>query len=83
MKKGVLLDLGTATAKVMDVVALEGNEVAGASEVDAPVRVPVARGAVVRNTVEVAVRHGHAIVGVVSKDEMLTANTGSLGGGSV
>lgn len=83
MKKGVLLDLGAATAKVMDVVALEGNQVAGASEVDAPVRVPVARGAVVRDTVEIAVGYGHAVAGVVSEDEVLAANTRRLRKASV
>ena len=81
MQQCVLLDLGTATAKVMDVVAFESDEVTGASEVDAPVCVPVTRGAVVGDTVEVAIGHGHAVVGVISEDEVLATNSGSLGKG--
>lgn len=46
VKQSVALDLGAATTKVVDVVALEGDEVARAIEVDTPVSVAVARRAV-------------------------------------
>lgn len=55
MQKGVTLNLGGASAGVVDVVALHGDEIAGAEEVDAPVVVAVAGGGVVAGTVDEAV----------------------------
>lgn len=46
MKQSVALDLGAATTKVVDVVALEGDEIIRAIEVDTPVSVAVTRCAV-------------------------------------
>lgn len=42
----VTLDLGAATTKVVDVVALEGDQITRAIEVNTPVSVAIACGAV-------------------------------------
>lgn len=52
MQKGVALDLGGASAGAVDVVALHGDEIAGAGEVDAPVVVAVAGGGPVAGAVD-------------------------------
>lgn len=44
MQDGVTLDLGAAAAGMVNVVALQGDQVVGAVEVDGPVVVGVACG---------------------------------------
>jgi hypothetical protein len=46
VKKSVALNLGAATAEMVDVVALESDEITRAIEVDTPVSVAVTGGAV-------------------------------------
>jgi hypothetical protein len=44
VEKRISLDFGTATAEVVYIVALQGNQITRSGEVDAPVRVTVACG---------------------------------------
>jgi hypothetical protein len=78
MEEGVALDLGATAAGVVDVVALHGDHVAGAIQVDTPVVVAVAGGGVVGFTVDVAVGDGDAVVGLGAEDDVLATDTGSL-----
>jgi hypothetical protein len=61
VKKSVAGNLGGAAAHVVDVVALECDQVAGASEVDAPVVVSIAGGRVRADAVEVVVGDGDSV----------------------
>ena len=74
VQKGVALDLGRTSAGVVDVVALHGNEIAGAVEVDAPVVVAIAGGGPVAGTVDEVVRDGDALGGLSAEDDVLTAD---------
>ena len=78
MQQSVTLDLGTTTAGVVDVVALHGDHVAGAVEVDTPVVVTIASGRVVGFTVDERVGDGHAVVGFGAEDDVLTSNASGL-----
>lgn len=78
VKQSVALNLGAASTEVVDVVALESDEIARAIEVDTPVSVAVTCGAVRGDTVKVGVGDGHAVVGAGSEDEVLTADTCGL-----
>lgn len=78
VEEGVAADLGAAAAGVVDVVALHGDHVVGASEVDGPVVVTVAGGAPGGRTVDLAVGDCHAVACLLSKDDVLAANLGSL-----
>jgi hypothetical protein len=78
VQQSVALDLGGAAAGVVDVVALHGDHVVGAIEVDAPVVVAVAGGRVVRETVDVAVGDGDAVVGLGAEDDVLATDAGGL-----
>lgn len=80
VQEGVALDLGGATAGVVDVVALHGDEIAGSVEVDSPVVVTVAGGGVVADTVDEVVGQGHALGGIGTEDDVLASNAG---GGNV
>ena len=61
VQKRVALHLRAPPAHVVDVVALQGNQVARAGEVEAPVVVSVAGCRVVGHAVEVAVGDGYAL----------------------
>lgn len=63
VQQGVASDLGSATRGVVDVVALQGDQVVGASEVDSPVVVAVAGCAPACVAVELAVGERHAVGG--------------------
>lgn len=76
MQKSVTLDLGGTAAGVVDVVALQGDEIAGSVEVDTPVVVAVAGGGVVTDTVDEAVGDGHTLGGIGTEDNVLAADTG-------
>ena len=78
VQERVALDLGGAAGGVVDVVALEGDEVGGSVEVDAPVVVAVAGSRVVRLAVDEAVGDGHAVVGFGAEDDVLAADAGGL-----
>lgn len=78
MQQRVALNLGRAARKVVDVVALERDEIVGAVEEEAPVCVCVAVGRVSRGTVKVVIRDGDARVGLGAEDEMLAADERGL-----
>lgn len=78
MQNGVTLNLRRAAAGVVDVVALEGDQVVVAIEVDAPVVVAVAGGRVVRFTVDEGVGDGDAVVFLGAEDDVLAADALSL-----
>lgn len=73
-------DLGAAARGVVDVVVLEGHQVARAGEVQRPVVVGVAGGRPRRAAVDLAVGNGHAVGGRVSEDNVLAADEGGLCG---
>jgi hypothetical protein len=77
VQESAALDLRGTTASVVDVVALQGDVVVGAVEVDTPVVVAVAGSGVVGGTVDVAVGDGHALGGLGTQDDVLTANASS------
>ena len=78
VQQGVAADLGGAPRGVVDVVALEGNQVVGARQVQRPVVVVVAGGGPVGVAVEVVVGDGDAVGGVVAEDEHLAADEGEF-----
>lgn len=75
---GVALDLGRAAAGLVQVVALQGDLVAGAVQVDVPVVVVVAGGRVVGFAVDVVVGEGDAVAGFGAEDVVLAADAGGL-----
>ena len=77
VQKSVTLDLGGTAGGLVDVVALHGDEIAGAVKVDTPVVVAVTGGGVVAGAVDVAVGDGHALGGVGTEDDVLATNAGS------
>lgn len=78
MEQSVALDLGGTAAGVVDVVALHGDHVVGAVEVDAPVVVAIAGCGPVAFAVDVGVGDGNAVVGFGSEDDVLTTDAGGL-----
>jgi hypothetical protein len=62
---------------VVNVVALKGDIVVGTVKVDTPVVVAIAGSGVAGGTVDVAVGDGHALGGIGTQDNVLTANAGS------
>lgn len=78
VEESVAADLGAASAGVVDVVALHGDHVVGAGEVDGPIVVTVAGGAPGGRTVNLAVGDSHAVACFFSKDDVLAADFGSL-----
>lgn len=79
VQDGVTLDLGAATAGMVDVVAFQGDQVVGTVEVDGPVVVGVACGGPGGVAVDVAVGDGHALGGLGAQDDVLTTDASSLG----
>jgi hypothetical protein len=78
VQEGVALDLGGAAAGVVDVVALQGDEIAVTIEVDGPVVVSVTGGRVGGDTVDEVVGDGHALGGLGTQDDVLTTDASSL-----
>jgi hypothetical protein len=78
VKVGVALDLGGATTGLVEVVALEGDLVAGTIKVHVPVVVAVAGGRPVGFTVDVVVGDRDAVVSFSAQDVVLTTNASSL-----
>ena len=76
--EGVAADLGGAAGCVVDVVALEGDEVVGARQVERPVVVVVAGGGPVGVAVELVVGDGDAVGGAGAEDDHLAADEGEL-----
>lgn len=75
---GAAAELGGAAASVVDVVVLEGDGVALASEVDAPVVVGVALCGPAGAAVDEVVGDGYAVIAAVAGDDVLTADERSL-----
>lgn len=75
---GTAAELGGATAGVVDVVVLEGDGVAGASEVDAPVVVGVALRGPAGAAVDEVVGDGYTVVAAVAGDDVLAADERGL-----
>ncbi|KAI3481829.1 hypothetical protein L1887_55537 [Cichorium endivia] len=67
VEERVAADFGAAAAGVVDVVALEGYEVAGAGEVQSPVVVVVAGGGPGGGTVDLRVGNSDTLAGAVSE----------------
>lgn len=78
VQHGVAADLGRAAARVVDVVALQGDLVVGASGVQRPVVVAVAGRRVVRLPVEFVVGEGDAVGGCFAQDDHLAPDHGEL-----
>jgi hypothetical protein len=55
MEKGIALDLGGATAEMVDVVALESDKITGAIEVDDPVVISITCRAIVADSVKIGI----------------------------
>ena len=75
---GATAELGGATAGVVDVVVLEGDGVALAGEVDAPVVVGVALCGPAGAAVDEVVGDGDSVVAAVAGDDVLATNERSL-----
>ena len=78
MEKGVALNLGATTAGVVDVVALHGDHVGVAIQVDSPVVVGIAGGGPFADTVDVVVRESDAVVSGGAQHVVLTTDASSL-----
>lgn len=77
VQEGAALDLGRTTAGVVNVVTLHRDVVVGTVQVDSPVVIAVAGGRVTGRAVDVAVGDGHALGGLGTEDNVLSANAGS------
>lgn len=77
MQEGAALDLGGTATGFVDVVALQGDVVVGTVKVDTPVVVAIAGSGVGGGTVDEAVGDGHALGGIGTQDNVLTANASS------
>lgn len=78
MEEGVPSDLGAAARCVVDVIALQCDEVAGAEEQDGPVMMPVASRAPGCGAVEFGVGYRYSVRGAVAGDEHLSADERDL-----
>lgn len=78
MEKSVASHLWAATAGVVDVVALHGDHVVGAEEVDSPVVVVVASGGPAGVSIKLGVGNGDTTGCGGSSDEVLTTDEGNL-----
>lgn len=74
MEESVASNLGRTARGVVDVVALEGDEIVGAGEIHSPVVVSVACCRPGGGAVDFAVGDGDAAGGAVSEDDMLAGN---------
>ena len=77
VQKSVSLDLGGTSTGVGDVVALQGNEIIGSIEVEAPVVVTVTGSGVTAGTVEEAVGDGDTLGGQSAENDVLARDAGS------
>jgi hypothetical protein len=75
---GAAAELGAAAAGVVDVVVFEGDGIACAGEVDAPVVVGVAFGGPAGAAVDEVVGDGYAVVAAVAGDDVLATDEGGL-----
>lgn len=78
MQKSVALDLGRTAGRMVDIVALHGDHVGGAVQVDGPVVVAVAGGGPVGLAVDEGVGDGDAVVGFGPEDDVLATDARSL-----
>lgn len=78
VEEGVAADLWGPPRGVVDVVALEGDEVVGAGEVEAPVVVTVAGGRPRGRAIYLGVGDGDTVGSLVTQHYVLTANERGL-----
>lgn len=78
MEKRVSADLGSTTTGVMDVVALHGNEIRRASQVDGPVVMAVASGGPAGRAIKLIIGDGDTVRSVGAQDDHLATNEGDL-----
>lgn len=78
VQQSVAGDLRATAGGVVDVVVLEGDQIAGTSEVQSPVVVGIAGSGPGGATVNLAVGDGHTVGGRVTQDNVLTANERGL-----
>lgn len=78
MHGGAAAELGGTATGVVDVVVLEGDSVALAGEVDAPVVVGVALCGPAGAAVDEVVGDGDSVVAAVAGDDVLATNERSL-----
>jgi len=83
VENGVSGNLGGAARRVVDVIALHSDHILGSGQVDGPVSVIITSGRVVSGAINVAVRDGNTTRSLGSEDNVLTADTSSLGKGLV
>lgn len=76
VEESIASDFRGATGGAVYVIALEGDLVLRASEVEGPVVVAVASSTPVGGAVNFAVRDGHATGGEFAEDDVLTADSG-------
>lgn len=74
VEKGVASDLWRAARGVVDVVALEGDHVVAAGEVDSPVVVAIAGGGPGGGAVDLVVGDGNTAGRTLTKDNVLAGN---------
>ena len=74
VEESVAGDLGATARDTVDVVVLEGDHVVGTGKVETPVVVVVALGGPVGGTVDLAVGDGNTVAGLVTEDNVLTAD---------
>lgn len=74
----VSANLGGAARSVVDVVALQGDEVAGTGEVESPVVVTIAGGGPGGDTVELVVGDGDTVRSTVAENNHLATDEGEL-----
>lgn len=77
MKKGVALNLGHTTGQVVEVVAHHRDHVVRTIQIDSPVVVTVTSRGVVGTAVDQVVGDGDAVIGLGTKDNVLTSDAGS------
>lgn len=74
VEESVAGHLGATARGMVDIVVLEGDEIGGTGEVEAPVVMAVAGGRPGGGTVDLAVGDCHAVGGAVAEDEVLAAD---------
>jgi hypothetical protein len=78
MQDGVASNLGSATRSAVDVVALEGDGVLGASEVKGPVLMAITGSRPVRCAINLVVGDGNTTGSDLAHNDVLTTDQGCL-----
>lgn len=78
MQERVAADLGASAGRVVDVVALHGDQVAGSEQQDGPVVMSVTRCAPRSRAIELSVGYRDSVGCPVASNEHLAADEGDL-----